>query len=67
MGRATVCGKEWVNGDGDSLTSGAPGGGDALDLVIGVPYFDDGAVIDASAAGVLSGRGLVFRDGFQQQ
>lgn len=50
---------------GSSLTTGDYNDDGAVDLAIGVPYYDDGATIDDGAVEVLYGSELIFRDGFQ--
>lgn len=50
---------------GTSLTTGDYNDDGAVDLAIGVPYYDDGATADDGAVEVLYGSELIFRDGFQ--
>jgi hypothetical protein len=50
---------------GSSLTTGDYNDDGAVDLAIGVPYYDDGATADDGAVEVLYGSELIFRDGFQ--
>ena len=50
---------------GSSLTTGDYNDDGAVDLAIGVPYYDDGATADDGAVEVLYGSEFIFRDGFQ--
>lgn len=53
------------DGYGGSLTTGDYNDDGAVDLAIGVPYYDDGATADDGAVEVLYGSELIFRNGFQ--
>jgi hypothetical protein len=53
------------DGYGSSLTTGDYNDDGAVDLAIGVPYYDDGSTADDGAVEVLYGSELIFRDGFQ--
>jgi FG-GAP repeat/FG-GAP-like repeat len=50
---------------GSSLTTGDYNDDGAIDLAIGVPYYDDGAAADDGAVEVLYGSEFIFRNGFQ--
>lgn len=49
---------------GSSLTTGDFNDDGAIDLAIGVPYYDDGATADDGAVEVLYGSEFIFRNGF---
>jgi hypothetical protein len=53
------------DGYGSALTTGDYNDDGAIDLAIGVPYYDDGATVDDGAVEVLYGSEFIFRDGFQ--
>jgi hypothetical protein len=49
---------------GSSLTTGDFNDDGAVDLAIGIPYYDDGATVDDGAVEVLYSSEFIFRNGF---